>query len=94
MTRYYVYYNHTSEWADWNSVPERLRRETFNNQLMVVDAESETEARKAVREAVKFTDTNEIVSVSTDPPAGLNFLADKPMGFYKAVPKSERPKFA
>lgn len=94
MTRYYVRYDHTTEWYDWNSIPDRMRWKTDKNQLAVVDAETEEEARNAVKEQVEFTDKNKIVSVSTEPPAGLSFLADKPMGFYKPVPKSERPKFA
>lgn len=93
MTRYYVIYDHIREYAEWNE-PEGLRWETEKGLLAVIDAETEAEAQKVVMEDVEFTDKNKIVSVSTEPPAGLSFLADKPMGFYKPVPKSERPKFA
>lgn len=93
MTRYYVRYDHIREYAEWNE-PEGLRRETEEGLLTVIDAETEEEARKAVREQVEFTDKNKIVSVSTEPPRGMEFLNDKPLGFYKVVPKSERPKFA
>lgn len=93
MTRYYVIYDHIREYAEWNE-PEGLRWKTEKGLLAVIDAETEAEARKAVMEDVEFTDKNKIISASTVPPKGMEFLNDKPLGFYKAVPKSERPKFA
>lgn len=90
MTRYYVRYNHTREWYDWNSEPEQLRRETSKNLLMILDAETEPEARKAVRESVEFTDKIEIVSVSTTVPTGFEFLANKELGFYAPLTRTEK----
>lgn len=90
MTRYYVRYDHTTEWYDWNSIPEQMRRNTDKNHLSVIDVETESEAREAVRTAVEFTDKNKITSVSTEPPKGLEFLADMELGFY--APSTNRPQ--
>lgn len=68
MTKYYVVYNYTMEWMDWETTPPSVKTETTPNCLMVVEAETPEEAAEIVRKKAKYTDKNDIVGVSTEDP--------------------------